>query len=62
MPSEFWVALYQATMSSILLTFRAVARASQAVFRDVDARTGGQVSRAGGVTRFTEIVVDDPIG
>jgi hypothetical protein len=33
------------------------ARASKVAFLDVDVRTRGQVSRSGGVTRFTEIVV-----
>jgi organic hydroperoxide reductase OsmC/OhrA len=43
--------------SCFLFTFRAVALASHVEFLDVDARTWGQVSKADGVVRFTEIVV-----
>lgn len=59
-PGDAWSPehlLLASVSSCFLFTFRAVAHASQAAFLDVDARTWGQVSRAGGVTRFTEIVV-----
>ena len=59
-PGDAWSPehlLLASVSSCFLFTFRAVARASRAAFLDVDAHTWGQVSRAGGVTRFTEIVV-----
>ena len=59
-PGDAWSPehlLLASVSSCFLFTFRAVASASHAAFLDVDARTWGQVSRAGGVTRFTEIVV-----
>ena len=59
-PGDAWSPehlLLASVSSCFLFTFRAVAKASQAPFLDVDAHTWGRVSRAGGVTRFTEIVV-----
>ena len=59
-PGDAWSPehlLLASVSSCFLFTFRAVAKASQADFVDVDARTWGQVTRAGGVTRFSEIVV-----
>jgi organic hydroperoxide reductase OsmC/OhrA len=59
-PGDAWSPehlLLASVTACFLFTFRAVAQASRAEFVDVDARTGGQVTRAGGVTRFSEIVV-----
>ena len=59
-PGDAWSPehlLLASVSSCFLFTFRAVAKAAQADFVDVDARTWGQVTRAGGVTRFREIVV-----
>ena len=59
-PGDAWSPehlLLASVTTCFLFTFRAVARASQVDFVDVDAHTWGQVARAGGVTRFSEIVV-----
>lgn len=59
-PGDAWSPehlLLAAVSSCFLFTFRAVATASHVDFVDVDAETWGKVSRAGGVTRFTEIAI-----
>ena len=59
-PGDAWSPehlLLASVSSCFLFTFRAIAKASQADFTAVDARTSGLLMRLGGVTRFSEIVV-----
>jgi organic hydroperoxide reductase OsmC/OhrA len=59
-PGDAWSPehlLLASVTACFLFTFRAVAKASQTDFVDVDARTWGRVTRAGGMTRFSLIVV-----
>ena len=59
-PGDAWSPehlLLASVSSCFLFTFRAVARTLQAPFLAVDAHAGGIVSRVGGVTRFTDIVI-----
>ena len=59
-PGDAWSPehlLLAAVNACFLFTFRAVARASQAHFVEVDAHTAGTVARADRVVRFTDIVV-----
>jgi organic hydroperoxide reductase OsmC/OhrA len=59
-PGDAWSPehlLLASVSSCFLFTFRAVARTLRAEFLDVDAHTLGTVSRVGGVTRFSDIVI-----
>jgi peroxiredoxin-like protein len=59
-PGDAWSPehlLLAAVSACFLFTFRAVARASQAEFVEVQLDTAGTVDRAAGITRFTDIVV-----
>jgi peroxiredoxin-like protein len=59
-PGDAWSPehlLVAAVQACFLLTFRAVARAAQLPFVRLDATATGTVDRAGGVTRFTGIVI-----
>jgi organic hydroperoxide reductase OsmC/OhrA len=59
-PGDAWSPehlLLAAVSACFVFTFRAVARASQVEFIDIDARTSGTVGRSEGTTRFTDIVV-----
>jgi organic hydroperoxide reductase OsmC/OhrA len=59
-PGDAWSPehlLLASVSSCFLFTFRAVARTLRAEFRDVGAQTSGIVSRVGGVTRFTDVVI-----
>ncbi|MEO8680307.1 MAG: OsmC family protein [Vicinamibacterales bacterium] len=59
-PGDAWSPehlLLAAVQACLLLTLRAVARASQLEFVSLDVDASGTVDRQDGVTRFTEIVL-----
>ena len=59
-PGDAWSPehlLLAAVQGCLLLTFRAMARASQLPFVSLEVETSGTVDRKEGVTRFTEIVL-----
>jgi peroxiredoxin-like protein len=59
-PGDAWSPeqlLLAAVQACFLLTFRAVAQASGVEFASMAVEAEGVVDRAGGVTRFTEIVL-----
>jgi peroxiredoxin-like protein len=59
-PGDAWSPehmLLAAVQSCLLLTLRAVARASHLEFVSLDVEAAGTVDRQDGVTRFTEIVL-----
>jgi peroxiredoxin-like protein len=59
-PGDAWSPeqlLLAAVQSCFLLTFRAVAQASRLEWASMSVEAEGVVDRAGGVTRFTEIVL-----
>ena len=59
-PGDAWSPehlLLAAVEGCLLLTFRAVAKASQLPFVSLEVATSGTVDRHEGVTRFTEIVL-----
>lgn len=57
-PGDQWspeTLLVAAAADCLILTFRAVARASSFVWLDLDCRAEGVLDRVDGVTRFTEL-------
>jgi len=59
-PGDAWTPehlLLAAVEGCLLLTFRAVAKASQLPFVRLDVETAGIVSKQDGVVRFTEIIM-----
>jgi organic hydroperoxide reductase OsmC/OhrA len=57
-PGDQWspeTLLVAAAVDCLILTFRAVARASNVTWVDIDCRAEGVLDRADGVTRFTEL-------
>jgi organic hydroperoxide reductase OsmC/OhrA len=57
-PGDQWspeTLLVAAAVDCLILTFRAVARASNVAWVDIDCRAEGVLDRADGVTRFTEL-------